>query len=138
MCIASKKQSKVPCSQNCVEYKNRCWNDKNCVTRLKYICQKPPRTYEFQFVLVNKCQKKPKGKSRMDNPEKLITQSTQDEGNQSKNTQHNRNLVFLLVLVSRDLTDINFAIVQNITNICVFYCIFSDKFFSQAGVNFTI
>ena len=40
---------------------------------------------------LNKRQRKPQGKSRMDNPEKLSTwvHKTQDEGNQNKNTiQH--------------------------------------------------
>lgn len=29
-------------SENCVEYRNRCWNDKSCATALKFVCQKPP------------------------------------------------------------------------------------------------
>ena len=37
----------------------------------------------------NKGQRKPKGQSKMDNPEKSATQGTQDEDKQNKNTtQH--------------------------------------------------
>ena len=34
----------------------------------------------------NKRQRIPKGQSKMDNPEKLVTQGTQDEEKQNKNT----------------------------------------------------
>ena len=34
----------------------------------------------------NKGQRKPKGQSKMDNPEKSATQGTQDEDKQNKNT----------------------------------------------------
>ena len=36
--------------------------------------------------LINKSQRVPKGKSKMDNPEKLATQFTQDDEKQTKNT----------------------------------------------------
>ena len=40
--------------------------------------------------MLNKRQKIPKGQSKMDNPETLAIQGTQDEENQSKNTtKHN-------------------------------------------------
>jgi hypothetical protein len=32
--------------ENCVEYKNKCFNDERCTTALKYICSKPPRMYQ--------------------------------------------------------------------------------------------
>ena len=35
---------------------------------------------KFRSVFINKRQRIPKGKSKMDNPEKLVAQSTQDEG----------------------------------------------------------
>ena len=38
------------------------------------------------FNLVNKRQRIPKGQSKMDNPEKLATQSTKDEEKLNKNT----------------------------------------------------
>ena len=28
--------------ENCIEYKNRCWNDQGCSTGRKFVCQKPP------------------------------------------------------------------------------------------------
>jgi len=36
--------------------------------------------------ILKKRQRKPKGQSKLDNPEKSATQGTQDEENQSKNT----------------------------------------------------
>ena len=39
---------------------------------------------------MNKCQRTPKRKSQKDNPEKLATQSTQDDDKQNKNTEHTR------------------------------------------------
>ena len=40
----------------------------------------------LRFKIRNKCQRKPKGQTKMDNPEKLATQGTQDEDKQSKDT----------------------------------------------------
>ena len=39
--------------------------------------------------MTKKRQRKPKGQSTMDNPEKLATQGTQDEDKQNKNTTQN-------------------------------------------------
>ena len=41
--------------------------------------------YVMKIKLLNKRQRKPKGQSKIDNPEKLATQSTQDEDKQNKN-----------------------------------------------------
>ncbi|XP_063422180.1 macrophage mannose receptor 1-like isoform X2 [Mytilus trossulus] len=30
--------------ENCIEYKNQCWNDQGCSTGRKFVCQKPPKS----------------------------------------------------------------------------------------------
>ena len=40
----------------------------------------------YGFNYVNKRQRIPKGQSKMDNPDKLATQATQDKDKQNKNT----------------------------------------------------
>ena len=42
-----------------------------------------------EYLLINKRQRTQKGQSIMDNPQKLATQSTQDEAKKAKKTQHN-------------------------------------------------
>ena len=50
----------------------------------------------------NKCQRKPKGQSRIDNPETLATQGTQDTGQrQTKQKKHNA------IYVRQDYTQTN-------------------------------
>ena len=47
------------------------------------------KTTAYLDIHSNKCQRTPKGQSKRDNPEKLVTYDTQDEEKQCKNTtQH--------------------------------------------------
>ena len=42
--------------------------------------------FDCHRLIIYKCQRIPKGQTKMDNPEKLATQGTQDKEKQSKNT----------------------------------------------------
>ena len=46
----------------------------------------PDTKTKYSLTKVNKRQRKPKGQSKLDNPEKLAKQGTLDDENQSKNT----------------------------------------------------
>ena len=48
-----------------------------------------PIRFYFCVVIWNKCWRKPKGQSRMDNPDTLATLGTQDTGQRQTTTQHN-------------------------------------------------